>query len=107
MTGVVTKALKDMRARQKELAPLAAEFKQVEAAIQALESADSGLEALSEYGEGKEDRRATRPSAQGRAHPSGAVLRAREGASWGDHRRGGHPDVGPAELLVPSRLPAS
>jgi len=47
MTGVVTKALKDMRARQKELAPLAAEFKQVEAAIQALESADGASKATS------------------------------------------------------------
>jgi transposase len=39
MSQVITTALKEMKARQNELQPLAAEFKQVEAAIQALEGA--------------------------------------------------------------------
>jgi hypothetical protein len=37
MSQVITTALKEMKARQKELQPLAAEFRQVESAIQALE----------------------------------------------------------------------
>ena len=37
MSEVITKALKDLRARQKELAPLAEEFREIEAAIAALE----------------------------------------------------------------------
>ena len=40
MSQVITTALKEMKARQKELQPLAAEFRQVESAIQALEAVD-------------------------------------------------------------------
>jgi hypothetical protein len=42
MSQVITTALKEMKARQKELQPLAAEFRQVESAIQALEAVDGG-----------------------------------------------------------------
>jgi len=40
MPKVITKALKDLRARQKELTPLAEEFREIEAAIAALEPAN-------------------------------------------------------------------
>ena len=42
MSQVITTALKAMKARQKELRPFAAEFEQVESAIQALEAVDGG-----------------------------------------------------------------
>ncbi len=40
MAEAVTKALTDLRARQKELQPLAEEYRQVESAIHALEQVD-------------------------------------------------------------------
>jgi len=40
MAEVITKALKELRARQTELSPLAAELRQVEAAITALEPSE-------------------------------------------------------------------
>ena len=52
MSQVITTALKEMKARQKELQPLAAEFRQVESAIQALEAVDGGSQPASR-GSGK------------------------------------------------------
>ena len=42
MSQVINTALREMKARQKELQPLAAEFRQVESAILALEAVDGG-----------------------------------------------------------------
>jgi len=42
MSKIITRALKDMKTRKAELQPLAAEFRQVESAIQALEAVNGG-----------------------------------------------------------------
>jgi hypothetical protein len=59
MSGVIDKMLKDLKARQKELEPLVAEYHQVEAAIHAFEQGDGGTPSSS--------RGRTRKSASGGA----------------------------------------